>query len=334
MAFTINQVNVAANATLQVLIDQLNKSLNAISNFVVTVNVAANGCLDTGASYPNRIFIGNSSVNTVINSSSITANSITSSNLIIGNILSNTTVFQVGSNITMNTTVLTVGSLTLNTSMLAIGNVNVATVFNRSAVSKSNTPIGERSRINFIEGTNIQLDISDNSNTGQIDVSITSSAVAGNSQPGGSNTYIQFNDSGALNGDSSLILNKNSQTLSCANAIIASSYKANCFSIIPSIVTFSNTATNILDSFILLNYRTVEYTISVKDNNSNNYQASKLLVVHNGAVPIMTEYAQLFTNTVVASFAISSNATHAILNVTPTASSNVTYKLSRDLIEI
>lgn len=335
MAFTINQVNVAANASLGVLIDQVNKAINAISNFVLTVNVAANGVLNTGSDYPDRIYLGNSSVNSTIDSTSGNFITINGSNLIIGNIIANTTVFQVGANVKVNTSVLSLGNSSVNvqtnTSMITISGSNVATVANRSSVSKANTFIGSRGRINFIEGTNISLDVNDDAN-GQINVTITSDAVVGNSQPGGSNTQIQFNDSNGLAGDAGLIWDKNSKTLTSSNTISASILIANCSTVNPKVVNL--TSNGVLDSFILLNYRTVEYTISVTDNSTLSFQASKVLVTHDGSTPLMTEYAQLYTNSAVALFTLSSNATHAIISASPTSSSNVTYKMTRTLIEI
>jgi hypothetical protein len=334
MAFTIAQVNVAANATMQILIDQVNKAINAISNFVVTVDTSANGALNTGSVYPNKIFLGNSTVNSIINSSSIQTNTANLVNLIIGNVLANTTVFQVGANIAANTTVLKVGNVSINTSMVIVGGSNVSTISNRMSVAKANTLIGERPRLNLIEGNNISLSVVDDSNTGQVSVTVTAGITA-NAAPGGNDSDIQFNDGGNLAGDDNLQWNKTNLILQSSNGIVAQNYMTvNCVSIDPTIVTLTSNTLQNIDTFFLANFRTCEYTLSVRDNSSNNYQASKILMVHDGTNVIMTEYAQLFTNTQVCTFSVFSNSTVAMLQADPITSSNVNIKIHRQLIGI
>ena len=331
MASPISQVNVAANATFQVLIDQVNKAINAISNFVVTIDTSANGVLDTGSAFPNRLYLGNSTVNTSINSSILSTNTANVLNLIIGNILANTTVFQIGSNVVGNTTVFKVGSVISNTSMLTVGGSNVVTIANRSAVAKANTLIGTQPRINFIEGNNVTINVADDGS--QLNVTLASATI-GNSIPGGSDTQVQYNDGGNLAADDNFIWNKNSSILGVSNTIISNQLIVNCVSIIPSVKTVSSNAIFTLDSFFLLNFRTVEYTLSVTDNNANNYQASKILIVHNNGNAFMTEYAQIFTNNIVATFSLTTNATHGILRATPVTSSNTSYNYNKALIGV
>lgn len=331
MAYSIAQVNVAANATFQVLFDQLNKAINAISNFVVTVDTTSNGALNTGSVYPNILYIGNSTINTVINTSFITTNTANLLNIVIGNILANTTVFQVGANVVANTTVFKVGNVVANTTMLTVGGSNVVTVATRAVVAKANTLIGSEPRINFIEGNNVTIGVADDGT--QINVTVAASP-ASNSLPGGSNTYIQFNDSGALAGGSQLTWDKVNQKFTVSNTIQTNSVVINCVSYFPAVVTVSSNALFTLDSFFMQNYRTAEYTVSVTDNSTNAYQASKILIVHNGGTPVMTEYAQLFTNTIVAIMSLSSNATHVFLQADPVTSSNVTFKFNKELIGV
>lgn len=84
----------------------------------------------------------------------------------------------------------------------------------------------------------------------------------------------------------------------------------------------------LIDSFPLASYRTAEYIIQVTDNAANNYQATKLFVVHDGVTPVSTEYAQLVTNTAVATFNVSANATNFLLTVT-SGSTNLTVRSLR-----
>lgn len=62
----------------------------------------------------------------------------------------------------------------------------------------------KRSRLNLIEGSNITLTVADDSANNEIDVTIA--AAAGT--PGGSDTQVQFNDSGSFGGDAGFTYNK------------------------------------------------------------------------------------------------------------------------------
>lgn len=99
-----------------------------------------------------------------------------------------------------------------------------------------------------------------------------------------------------------------------------------------NVATFDYTASNnslqILDTWPLATYRTVDYTIQVKDNAANNYQSSKISLIHDGGNPYFTEYALLVSNTLIATYSVSTNATSMIVQVTPT-SSNTLFRILR-----
>ena len=84
-----------------------------------------------------------------------------------------------------------------------------------------------------------------------------------------------------------------------------------------TIHTANTGANQLIDYWQISNYNTAQYTISVKDNISNNFYSSSILVMHNSVNAQSTEFAQLISNTSVGVFTSSSNATHVLLYFSP-----------------
>jgi hypothetical protein len=131
----------------------------------------------------------------------------------------------------------------------------------------------------------------------------------------GSNTQIMFNDSGNANGYNGLAYDKTSNTLSIGS-IGHQSIVTSTFGLSPVAI----------DTIALSTYRCAEYVVSIKDNAANNYQVSKLLMIHNGGTATVTEYGMISTaGTSLGSFDSTANATVASLLFTPTSTStNIT----------
>lgn len=86
---------------------------------------------------------------------------------------------------------------------------------------------------------------------------------------------------------------------------------------------------NTVDSFSLSNYSGAQYTISVTDeNNANNKALTQISVIYGFGNSHMTEYGTIYSNTQFATFAVTSNASHVILNAN-SATSNATFKVYR-----
>jgi hypothetical protein len=100
-------------------------------------------------------------------------------------------------------------------------------------------------------------------------------------------------------------------------------------------VTISSTGAvpQVIDAFPLATYRAAEYLISIKDNNANNYQLSKILLLHTGGDAILTSYGTLISNTDLGGFTASANATAAALTFNPTSASTV-LKINRILLAV
>jgi len=86
--------------------------------------------------------------------------------------------------------------------------------------------------------------------------------------------------------------------------------------------TTSGLGTFVIDSFALAQYRACEYTLTANDlANPNNYQISKVLVLHNGGGAFTTEYALVVSNSSVGIWSATTNSSSAILQFTPVSSS-------------
>lgn len=99
-----------------------------------------------------------------------------------------------------------------------------------------------------------------------------------------------------------------------------------------SIATAANTV-HVIDSFLKASYRSADYLFSMKDNDANNYQTTRLMVIHDGTNALSTEYGTIFTNTSIGVFETTTNTTHVIVNFTP-VSNVVVCKAIRQLIAV
>jgi carbonic anhydrase/acetyltransferase-like protein (isoleucine patch superfamily) len=89
--------------------------------------------------------------------------------------------------------------------------------------------------------------------------------------------------------------------------------------------TTTGTFTQTVDSFDITVYRSAEYTISIKDttNSGSSFQVSKLLVVHDGATPYITEYSVIATN-INPMGVFAASIAGSILNLQFTPNTNIT----------
>lgn len=106
-----------------------------------------------------------------------------------------------------------------------------------------------------------------------------------------------------------------------------------------SLTSISNTipvsTVSVIDTFLISsNTISAEYTLTVKDNNSNAYQVSKLLLCHDGGSVSITEYAVITTNGSIGVFSASINATAVALSFDATTSNNATIKGWRSAVVI
>jgi hypothetical protein len=92
-----------------------------------------------------------------------------------------------------------------------------------------------------------------------------------------------------------------------------------------TLTTTTTTADQVVDSWSATVFRTAKYTIQIHDTTNSHYQASEILVIHNGVTPYLTEYAIVYSNSVLASFDADVSGGNIRLLVTPTsANSDIT----------
>jgi hypothetical protein len=171
------------------------------------------------------ISVGNSTVNTFINSTSVSVDA---------NVVLSGTQLSIGNstiNAVHSATGLTVGNASINSTGIGIGNSTVSVVANSTTVvlgntvlSGSNLTIGNttvNAVVNSTTFSGIALTANNALFLGGFAANqyAFANATPPPTSPGGSNTYIQVNNSGTFGGFPGLTWNFNSNTMGVANAI-------------------------------------------------------------------------------------------------------------------
>jgi len=130
----VNTLNSTPQYTFSNTVTFGNTSVNTVINSTsLSVNNIISGTLVFGNTTANTITVGNSTVNTVINSTSISVNNFTSNTITVGNSTVNTVINSTSisvNNFTSNT--VTVGNSTINLTSFTIGTNFIA---NASTIS-------------------------------------------------------------------------------------------------------------------------------------------------------------------------------------------------------
>ena len=95
--------------------------------------------------------------------------------------------------------------------------------------------------------------------------------------------------------------------------------------------TTSGTNPQVVDYYPVSTYSVGEYALLVLDNNANNKYASKILTLFDGSNTLITEYADLVSNSTMGTFSANANVSHVRLYFTP-VSSNTTVKFVRTVV--
>lgn len=98
-----------------------------------------------------------------------------------------------------------------------------------------------------------------------------------------------------------------------------------------TLTTSATTADQVLDSFSASTYRTAKYLISI--SSGTDYHSIEMLVNHNGIVANQTTYADLPTNTSLATFSVDINGGNVRLLTTPVNAVSV-YTVTRTTIVV
>jgi RNase P/RNase MRP subunit p29 len=316
----ISVANVGLTNTKDYQRQRINDLAYAMSTRVVstdsntaTGNAAISGTFSCDVLVANSISIAGNTSN--LNVNYITANVVTGTTGNIATFYSNSLTAA-----TANAVTLTSNSITSNNGSVVVLSTNSLTGNTGSMKNfTANTLVVGNSTVNVtITAANSTLQSNGNY---FLSANGTYIYVPTTFPPAGSNTQVTYNDSGSSSGSTGLTFDKTSNTLTIANsAIIGTTLHQ---TVLGSTFGLSPVA---IDTIALSTYRCAEYVVSIKDNAANNYQVSKLLMIHNGGTATVTEYGMISTaGTSLGSFDSTANATVASLLFTPTSTStNIT----------
>ena len=338
--------NVIANTTSLVIGNSTVNTVHTAASLSVGSNVVAN---------TSTLLIGNSTVNVTVNSISVivgitTVNNSTialgsnvvvnTSTIFVGNSTVNTvhnaTSLSVGSNVIANTSALLIGNstvnVTVNSSSISIGGSSYSNLTPRLTIANNGVNVGTQPVLNIIPGAQISIAVSNNANTNSIDFTINS-GVTGNTVVAGSNTQIQYNDSGSLQGSADLTYDKVQKLVTVANTIAANNINLVNSRTSTINVTTTGLSDTLIDTFAVTDFRGGEYVLTIKDNTVNAYQIEKLLIIHDGGSPYITSYGLINTNNNIGLLSANANTTFVRVYITP-ATANTTVKGIRDLVAV
>ena len=99
-------------------------------------------------------------------------------------------------------------------------------------------------------------------------------------------------------------------------------------------VQTSGTSSQLVDSYLKADYRGAEHLFSIKNNDANGFQMTKTLTIHDsGLDSYITEFAIVFSNSVLGIFSSNANTTHVRVYVTPTVA-NTQVKATRTIVSL
>jgi hypothetical protein len=186
-------------------------------------------------------------------------------------------------------------------------------------------------------------------NTVTVDTTTTGSVSTGNGIVNGyfgANTFVVLTNltGGTLGTAANLSITSQvniSNNIVLNNSLLYANSTANLAVVSSNVYNFPATGTgtaNVVDTYSTSSYRTAEYTMQVTSINTGAiyYQASRILIAHDGTTPLITEYAIMSTYTAgaplgVFTSAISGGALN--LNFTPSVT-NCVVKFVKSLITV
>lgn len=224
-------------------------------------------------------------------------------------------------------------SANLRTNTTISGNLTLPA--NVNATNSSNISLGDIANIHIEGGNNgyvLQTD-------GAGNLTWSAGGGGGNGVPGGSNTQIQYNDSGVFGGSAYLTFNESTNTFVIAGNLIANTTTigAGIYKFSTQIVYFSTTNSTSPDQLLwsveAANISGVDFHIISTDVAGSTRQASKISALTLGNTVVWNEYGSLQLNGGTGSFSVvyeeGSIITPALVKllVTPDSANSTTYKM-------
>ena len=310
---TVTSTTTVANLSVETATNATFAISSTNSNVALTV---ANGA------QPNITSVGTLTGLSVAGTGSITGN------IRVGNLDTTGTIISTTSTTTGNANVNGILQVGSSGQLKVLGNINTA--------SSSNIFLGNVENIHISGGLNGYVLSTDGSGN------LTWSAGGGgggNGTPGGSNTQVQYNDSGTFGGSAFLTFNENTNTFQVAGNLIANTtqigagvYKFSTSSVYAAI-TASTSANQLLWSVNSANVSGVDFHIIATDIAGNSRQVSKISSLILNDVVQWNEYGSLLINGGVGSFDVIYTPGNIIVQpqlqlvVTPDSSNTTSYKM-------
>lgn len=351
---TVNTVITSNSITTPELITPILTGLTqlGLGNSTVNTQITATGVVAPSIQARTNVWVGNNTVNTTANATTLSTSFVISNNANVANIHS-ASVRLGNTQLTENT--LNFANVIITKDEIRIGNSTVNVVINSSmivvpTIASSNSldipflDLGNTTVNTYVNGSHIRL--------GGLMTANQTNWNAGNSTVF---SYQVQTGLGVANTVGNTVINANGLTVqnSTVNFTFTKPTAAqkatgdywlnanNTWSQVPAAANngdssgqFDTTGTSaqLFHSYLLTGLRTVEYTVSIKNNTANGYQAQKILCLNTDGDIDMTEFAIMFSNGIQGVFTANSNTTHGRLWITPTAS-NTTIKYFRVDIE-
>ena len=164
------------------------------------------------------------------------------------------------------------------------------------------------------------------------------SGGGGGGTPGGANTQMQFNDSGAFGGDANVVYNKATNVMTMAGTLVANNMTvgSGAFSFrTTKVVNGVSTTTSAVEicATEASTVSAVDYTIVATDAANSSRQTVKITSAVYGTTVNYSEYATISVGSLLADFAVTyvpgdafRNA-QVVLYATPATTNSTTYKI-------
>jgi hypothetical protein len=285
----------------------------------------------TDNAQPNITSVGTLTGLTLTGILSSNSNVSTSANITANNINFSRTLYGANGVFVGNVSIsgnLTVGSL--GGTLTALSNVNTA--------SSPNVNLGSVSNIHIDGGYNgyfLQTDGTGNLTWAQAG----NGGGGGNGNPGGSNTQIQYNDSGSFGGSPYFIFNESTKNVTIGGNLIANTFTigSGIYKFAHSFVEFlitNSTANVVMNSLSTDNIASVDYTIISTDPIAASRQISKISSVIYDTTVDYNEVNTLIVGNLTAEFSVSYDpgipgvdGPQIQLYVQPTSNNAMTHKI-------
>ena len=241
---------------------------------------------------------------------------------------------------TINTSTVSIANtLTVNTTA-NIHTTNITGILTASSnvimTASPNINLGSVANLHIQGGTNGYVLSTDG--TGNLSWT-AGGGGGGNGTPGGSNTQIQYNDSGAFGGSTYLTFNESTNTFQVAGNLIANSAQlgAGIYQFSTQYVYFATTNSTATDQLLwsveVANVSGVDFHIISTDIAGSTRQSAKISTVVLGNTVVWNEFGSLQINGGTGSFSVvyeeGSIITPSIIKllVTPDSANSTTYKM-------